>query len=186
MSEGKVTGDDLLPGDGSARALVAAMIRVDHAGEYGARRIYDGQLAVLGDTAAGEAIRAMARQEQKHLDRFDRLAVERGVRPTALAPLWHVAGYALGVASALMGEKAAMAATAAVESVIDDHYGEQARRLGDDEAELRATIEEFRADEREHRDTALAMGASEVPAHALLDGAVKAGTRLAIWLSTRF
>ena len=186
MSEGKVTGDDLLPGDGSARALVAAMIRVDHAGEYGARRIYDGQLAVLGDTAAGEAIRAMARQEQKHLDRFDRLVVERGVRPTALAPLWHVAGYALGVASALMGEKAAMAATAAVESVIDEHYSEQARRLGDDEAELRATIEEFRADEREHRDTALAMGASEAPAQALLDGAVKAGTRLAIWLSTRF
>ena len=185
MSEGRTTGDGLLPGDGTARQMVAAMIRVDHAGEYGARRIYDGQLAVLEGTPAGEAIRAMARQEQKHLDHFDRLVAERGVRPTALAPLWHVAGYALGVASALMGEKAAMAATAAVESVIDEHYGEQACRLGDDEAELRATVEEFRADEREHHDTALAFGAAEAPAHALLDGAVRAGTRLAIWLSTR-
>lgn len=182
---GKVTGDDLLPGDGSREALVESMIRVDHAGEYGAKRIYDGQLAVLGGTPAGEVIAEMAGQEQRHLDHFDRLVVERRVRPTALAPVWHVAGYALGVGSALLGEKAAMACTEAVESVIDEHYAEQARRLGDDEAPLRATIEEFRADEQGHHDTALEHGAADAPAHDLLTGAVKTGTRLAIWLSTR-
>ena len=185
MSDRRVTGEDLLPGDGGRERLVEAMIRVDHAGEYGARRIYDGQLAVLGDTPAGRAVREMADQEQRHLDRFNALVVERRVRPTALSPVWHVAGYALGVGSALLGEKAAMACTEAIESVIDDHYAEQAVRLGDDEAELRATIEEFRADERHHRDTALEHGAAEAPAHALLTGAVRAGARLAIRLSTR-
>jgi len=161
------------------------MIRVDHAGEYGAKRIYDGQLAVLGGTRAGAVIAEMADQEQRHLDRFDNLIVERRVRPTALSPVWHVAGYALGVGSALLGEKAAMACTEAVESVIDEHYADQARRLGDDEADLRATVEQFRAEEQEHHDTAVEHGARETPGHAALTGAVKAGTRFAIWLSTR-
>ncbi len=181
----KVTGDDLLPGDGSRKALVEGMIRVDHAGEYGAKRIYDGQLAVLGGTPAGDVIAKMADQEQRHLDHFDALVVERRVRPTVLSPVWHAAGYALGVGSALLGEKSAMACTQAVESVIDEHYAQQAERLGDDEAPLRAAIEEFRADEQEHHDTALEHGAAQVPAHELLTGAVRAGTRLAIWLSTR-
>ena len=185
MNERPATGDDLLPGDGSRERLVEAMIRVDHAGEYGARRIYDGQLAVLGGTPVDRVIREMADQEQRHLDRFDALVVERRVRPTILSPVWHVAGYALGVGSALLGEKAAMACTEAVESVIDEHYAAQVARLGDDEAELRAMVEEFRADERRHHDTALEHGAAEAPAHGLLTGAVKAGTRLAIWLSTR-
>ncbi|MGY8998265.1 MAG: demethoxyubiquinone hydroxylase family protein [Alphaproteobacteria bacterium] len=184
-SSRKVTGDDLLPGDGSREALVKSMIRVDQAGEYGAKRIYDGQLAVLGGTPAGDIIADMADQEQRHLDHFDKLVVERRVRPTALAPVWHVAGYALGVGSALLGEKAAMACTEAVESVIDEHYAEQSRRLGDDEAPLRTIIEEFRADEQEHHDTALEHGAADAPAHDLLTGAVRTGTRLAIWLSTR-
>lgn len=181
----RITGEDLLPGDGSRKDLVDAMIRVDHAGEYGAKRIYDGQLAVLGGTPAGAVIAEMAEQEQRHLDHFDDLLVRRRVRPTALSPIWHAAGYALGVGSALLGEKAAMACTEAVESVIDEHYAEQARRLGDDEAPLRATIEEFRADEQEHHDTALEQGAAQAPAHDLLTGAVRTGTRLAIWLSTR-
>ena len=181
----KKTGDDLLPGDGGREALVQAMIRVDHAGEYGARRIYDGQLAVLGASPAAAVVRRMAAQEDRHLEHFDRLVVERRVRPTALAPLWHVAGYALGVGTALMGERAAMACTEAVESVIDQHYAGQIERLGEDEAELRAAIEAFRADEADHRDTAIEHGAAEAPGHAPLTAGIRAATRLAIWCSTR-
>ncbi len=161
------------------------MIRVDQAGELGAVRIYAGQLAVLGDAPAGRIIREMAATEREHLDAFDKLIVERRVRPTALSPLWHVAGYALGAATALMGARAAMACTVAVEEVIDEHYAGQAERLGDDEAEFRATVEAFRDDEIAHRDTALRHEAAEAPGYELLTTAIKAGSRLAIWLSTR-
>ena len=181
----KVTGEDALPGDPTREELIERMIRVDQAGEYGAVRIYAGQLAVLGRSSSGEAIREMAATEREHLDRFDNLVASRRVRPTALQPLWHVAGYALGAATALMGERAAMACTVAVEEVIDEHYAEQADRLGDDEEELRSTIERFRADELEHRDEALARGAEGAPGYEVLSAAVKAGSRLAIWLSTR-
>jgi ubiquinone biosynthesis monooxygenase Coq7 len=181
----QLTGAERLPGDPEPEATVAAMIRVDHAGEYGARRIYEGQLAVLGQNASGGAIRHMADQENEHLAAFDRLIIERRVRPTLLAPIWHAAGFALGAGTALLGERAAMACTAAVESVIDEHYGRQAEKLGDDQAELKTTIEKFRADERQHHDTAIDHGAEEAPAYELLTGAIKQGTRLAIWLSTR-
>jgi ubiquinone biosynthesis monooxygenase Coq7 len=179
------TGEGRMPGDPSPAALVEAMIRVDHAGEYGAVRIYQGQLAVLGGTVAAESIREMAAQERKHLAGFDKLVADRRVRPTALQPLWHAAGFALGAATALLGPEAAMACTQAVEEVIDEHYAGQAASLGDDEADLRAMIEEYRADELAHRDRAVAEGAGQAPAHALLTGAIKAGSRLAIWLSTR-
>ena len=181
----KITGDDRMPGDPTREELVARMIRVDHAGEYGAARIYDGQLAVLGNAPSAGTIREMREQEQKHLDTFDRLVAERRVRPTALMPLWHVAGFALGAATAMMGERAAMACTAAIEEVIDEHYAAQAAALGDDEAALRETIEEYRADEVAHRDTAIAEGAEQAPAHDLLTAGIKTGSRLAIWLSTR-
>ncbi len=181
----KVTGEGRLPGDLSPEALVRRMIRVDHAGEYGAVRIYEGQLAILGNSPAGEAVREMAAQERVHLETFERLMVERRVRPTILSPLWHMAGFALGAGTALMGERAAMACTVAVEEVIDGHYRRQAERLGKDEAELRAVIEEFRADEVAHRDQALARGARQAPGYRLLSAGVKAGSRLAIWLSER-
>jgi ubiquinone biosynthesis monooxygenase Coq7 len=181
----RITGDDRLPGDPSPEEQVHRMIRVDQAGEYGAARIYAGQLAVLGHGKSGPVIREMAAQEQHHLEVFDGIVAERQVRPTALQPLWHVAGYALGAATALIGEKAAMACTVAVEEVIDAHYADQAERLGEDEAELRDIVEEFRADEIEHRNTGLREGAEEAPAYELLTGAIKAGSRLAIWLSTR-
>lgn len=181
----KVTGEDRLPGDPDARDLIARMIRVDHAGEYGAARIYDGQLAVLGKRPVGATIRKMAEQERRHLETFDRLIVERRVRPTALSPVWHAAGFALGAASALLGERAAMACTVAVEDVIQKHYADQAAKLGDDETGLRETIEEFRADEIEHHDTGLAHEAEQAPGYRVLSQAVKAGSRLAIWLSTR-
>ena len=180
-----VTGEDRLPGDPAPEETIARMIRVDHAGEYGAKRIYDGQLAVLGRSGAAPAIREMAEAEQAHLDTFDTLLVERRVRPTALSPVWHVAGYALGAASALLGERAAMACTVAVEEVIEQHYAAQAQRLGEDEAELRRTLEEFGADEARHRATGLAHGAERAPGYEALGAAVKRGTRLAIWLSER-
>ena len=180
-----MSGPHRLPGDPSRAELLARMIRVDHAGEYGAKRIYDGQLAVLGRSAAAPVIRRMAEQEQRHLDTFDRLVVERRVRPTAFAPLWHVAGYALGAATALLGERAAMACTVAVEEVFDEHYRRQTETLGDDEPQLKSTIEEFRADELKHRDTGLAHGAEDAPGYAALSAGIKAASRLAIWLSTR-
>jgi len=163
----------------------AAMIRVDHAGEYGAVRIYEGQLAVLRHGAAADTIRHMASQEERHLKVFDQLIRDRKVRPTALEPVWRVAGFALGAATALMGEKAAFACTAAVEEVIDEHYAAQVVALdGKDEA-LKATVEEFRAEEAEHRDTALANGAEQAPGYRLLSEAIKAGCRVAIKLSER-
>ncbi|NKB19425.1 MAG: demethoxyubiquinone hydroxylase family protein [Alphaproteobacteria bacterium] len=174
-----------MPGDPTRDQMIESMIRVDHAGEHGAVRIYAGQLAVLTGTNAEDSIREMAEQEQRHLDTFDTMVAERQVRPTALAPIWHVAGYALGAGTALLGPKAAMACTQAVEEVIDEHYAAQADQLGEDEKELRETIEEFRADERAHRDKAIAEGAEEAPGYEILTGAVKAGSKLAIWLSSR-
>jgi 3-demethoxyubiquinol 3-hydroxylase len=162
------------------------MLRVDQAGEYGATRIYAGQLAVLGqDRQAGRVIARMAQQEQRHLKRFDALMAERRVRPTALQPLWNVAGFALGAATALMSEKAAMACTDAVETEIDRHYGQQLAELGDSDPELAADIAEFRAEELEHRETARDHGAAETIGYPLLTAAIRAGCRLAIGLSKR-
>jgi 3-demethoxyubiquinol 3-hydroxylase len=174
-----------LPGDRQAEADVAAIIRVDQAGEYGAARIYAGQLAVASPGRARDEIGRMAEQEHKHLAAFDTLLRERHVRPTALQPLWLLAGYALGAATALLGERAAMACTVAVEEVIEAHYQGQLDRLGDAEPALVATISQFRADELRHRDAALQFGATQAFGYEPLSAAVRAGTRLAIWLSTR-
>src|SRR5690606_10846553 len=166
----------------------ASMIRVDQAGEYGATRIYAGQLAVMGNRSphSGE-VRAMADQEDDHLAAFDALMAARGVRPTALQPLWSAAGYALGAATALIGPEAAMACTAAVETEIDLHYTRQLEdldRAGDD-PELAGMIERFRDDERAHRDAAFAAGAERAPAYPLLSAAIRLGCRAAIRLSER-
>jgi len=174
-----------LPGDRASADAIARMIRVDQAGEYGAARIYDGQLAVLKDSTAASAVRHMAAQEKRHLERFDTLVAERRVRPTALSPLWHIAGYALGAATAMLSERAAMACTVAVEEVIDEHYRSQLEALGGTDADLAAIVADFRADELEHRDTALKHGAADTPGYPLLSAAIKTGSRLAIWLSTR-
>ena len=189
MSTIKPDLHDVLPGS-AARDLVEQMIRVDHAGEYGAVHIYEGQLAVLENKLrhrkAAQTIKRMAQQEQDHLDTFDRLILERRVRPTALAPIWQVAGYALGAATAAMGDNAAMACTEAVEEVIDEHYAKQSQRLAafhDDE--LKEIIDTFRADEIRHRETAVAEGAHQAPAYALLSGAIKATCRLAIRISEK-
>ena len=174
------------------KSAIEEMLRVDHAGEYGAVRIYAGQLAVLRNIPGNEDLVAklehMAKDEEVHLARFNELVNERGVRPTAFAPVWHVAGFALGAATALLGEKAAHACTAAVEEVIDEHYKSQVQRLdqmGEEEKPLRDTIEKFRLEEVEHRDEAIASGAEQAPAYPLLSGAIKAACRLAIRVSEK-
>jgi len=173
---------DLLP----PAERVARIIRVDQAGEYGAVRIYQGQRAVLGRNASDAALAHMEEAERAHLATFDKLMVERRVRPTLLQPLWHLVGFALGAGTALMGERAAMACTVAIEEVIEEHYGRQAETLaGGGETKLLHEIEQARAAEIEHRDTALAAGAREAPAYAALTAAIKTGSRLAIWLSER-
>jgi ubiquinone biosynthesis monooxygenase Coq7 len=174
-----------LPGDSTRDQALARMIRVDHAGEYGAARIYAGQLAALRHSDKRALLQHMLAQEQAHLDTFSDLVVQRRVRPTALLPFWHLAGFALGAVTAALGEKAAMACTVAVEEVIDSHYAGQIAELGDSEPDLTATLEKFRAEEIEHRDIGLAHGAEQAPGYRLLSAAIKAGCRVAIGLSER-
>jgi 3-demethoxyubiquinol 3-hydroxylase len=174
-----------MPGDPTPRETVERMIRVDHAGEYGAARIYAGQLAVLGRGPKGDLLRHMEAQEQHHLETFSDLVVKRRVRPTALLPLWHLAGFALGAATAAIGTRAAMACTVAVEEAIDEHYSAQSAALGPEEAELRDTIERFRAEELEHRDIGLENEAELAPAYRLLSAVIKAGCKVAIRVSER-
>lgn len=161
-----------------------AMVRVDQAGEYGATRIYAGQLAVIGDRHPyGRLIAGMAAQEERHRATFDAMIARRGVRPTMLAPIWNAAGFALGAVTAAMGPKAAMACTAAIETEIDRHYAQQLDALGRDDPELSTAIADFQAEEVEHRDAALAHGAEQAPAYPLLSGAIRLGCRAAIALS---
>lgn len=167
----------------AAAETIDQMIRVDHAGEYGAARIYSGQLAVMGNRAAvAPAIGRMKAQEARHLAVFDDLIATRRVRPTLLHPLWHIAGYALGVGTALLGPDAAMACTVAVETEIDRHYQAQRDALGESDPELSAHIADFQAEEVEHRDTASEMGGTGFPVMSAL---IRAGCRVAIALTKR-
>ena len=174
-----------LPGDLSDRQLIERTIRVDHAGEYGAERIYSGQLAVLGRGDKGDLLRHMKSQEEHHLATFKALVAERRVRPTALLPLWNVAGFALGAVTAAMGTRAAMACTVAVEEAIDEHYAAQAASLPEEETELRDLIEQFRQEELEHRDIGLENEAELAPAYRLLSAVIKTGCKVAIAVSER-
>ncbi|MEQ8743940.1 demethoxyubiquinone hydroxylase family protein [Parasphingorhabdus sp.] len=172
---------------GQAKADIASMIRVNQAGEYGAAQIYKGQLAVMGDNAPhSSAIHHMAEQEQRHLDAFDQMIADRGVRPTALQPFWKIAGYALGATTAALGPRAAMACTAAVETEIDQHYREQLDALeSENDPELTRMIAEFREEELEHKATAIASGAEDAPGYPALSAAIRLGCRVAIGLSKR-
>lgn len=172
------------PGD--RRPDRESMLRVDQAGEYGATRIYAGQMAVLRrNSAAAKLVARMAGQEQRHLDRFNALMAERRVRPTVLQPVWNVAGFALGAATALMSEEAAMACTDAVETEIDRHYSAQLREIGDEDPEFAADIAEFQAEELEHRESAREAGATKAVGYPVLTAAVRAACRVAIGLSKR-
>jgi 3-demethoxyubiquinol 3-hydroxylase len=189
MAETVTLRAPVFPADGARARRLAEMIRVDHAGEYGAVQIYRGQRAVFMTAPGKERIAAMLAEmeagEQSHLETFDRLIAERGVRPTLFAPLWRIAGFSLGAATALMGEKAAHACTAAVEEVIEQHYAEQAEALADTDPELRDTIVRFRADEIAHKDTAIAEGARDAPGYRTLSAVIKFGCRIAIKVSEK-
>lgn len=161
------------------------MIRVDQAGEYGATQIYKGQLAILSTSEKAPIIKHMLEQEYHHLDQFSHLMVRRRVRPTILSPVWQVLGYALGVSTALLGEKAAMACTVAVEEVIDQHYQEQLEALNDKDPELTRLIKKCQAEELEHRDIGLENGAEQTLGYSTLKAVIKTGSRLAIWLSKK-
>jgi ubiquinone biosynthesis monooxygenase Coq7 len=181
--------DRPFPGQGVRERQLAEMIRVDHAGEFGAVQIYRGQRAVFdrieGKAHAARLIGEMEAGEQEHLAAFDRLIAERGVRPTAMAPLWSVAGYGLGVVTALMGEQAAHACTEAVEEVIEEHYGRQAEALNGVDRELLGIVERFRADEIGHKETAIDQGARNAPGYAALSAIIKFGCRAAIRISEK-
>ncbi|XP_021964514.1 5-demethoxyubiquinone hydroxylase, mitochondrial isoform X2 [Folsomia candida] len=165
------------------------MIRVDHAGEYGANRIYAGQMAVLGSTKSGPLIQHMWDQEKEHLRVFELLIPKYRARPTAMLPFWNIAGFALGAGTALLGEKAAMACTVAVESTITEHYNNQIRQLMstnlEGNKELIDYITKFRDEEQEHHDTGLAEGAEQTPGYAALTNLIKTGCKAAIWISER-
>ena len=177
------------PGMGAQRARIAEILRVDHAGELGAVAIYRGQRAVLDQ--APEAARTagqlaeMEAHEAAHLARFDRLLIERGVRPTALAPIWRLAGFALGAGTALMGEKAAHACTEAVETVIEEHYAGQVAEISAREPALAQELSQFREEELAHRDQAIEQGAREAPGYGLLAAVIRAGCRAAIKISEK-
>ena len=168
------------------REILEEIIRVDHAGEYGATKIYDGQIAIFGkNSKLGKTIQHMADQEQEHIDKFNELILEHRVRPTALLPLWNVAGYALGASTALMGEKAAMACTVAVEKVIGEHYQEQLEVLGDDHKDLKKTISKFRDDELEHHDIGIEHDAENAPGYKIMSKVIELGCKTAIAISKK-
>lgn len=174
-----------LPGDLPRRDRLARIVRVDHAGEYGAKRIYEGQIAVIGKGRHGKTLRHMAEQELEHLEYFERQLIRRRVRPTLLQPLWHLTGFLLGAGTALLGERAAMACTVAVEEVIERHYETQLKELGPDEQELADSIRKFQAEEVEHRDIGLVNEAELAAGYPVLTAAIKAGTRAVIWVAER-
>ncbi len=175
-----------LPGTLSNKDLIDRFLRVDHAGEYGAVRIYQGQLAVLGDNhPLSDTIKHMKDQEDVHLERFNELIRTHGARPTLLTPLWHMAGFALGAGTALLGEKAAMVCTEAVENVIDQHYADQIEQLGEDDQALADELEKFRLEELEHRDTAIEHGAHDAPGYQLLSGLIRFGCKTVIKIAER-
>ena len=177
------------PGPAAHSRRLAEILRVDHAGELGAVHIYRGQKSVFAEARGAERMAAdMAGHEageQVHLDAFDALLTREGVRPTVLAPLWRIAGFALGAGTALMGEKAAHACTEAVESVIEAHYAEQIEELSAREPELAAELARFRDDELAHRDHAVAEGAHEAVGYPLLSAVIRAGCRAAIKVSEK-
>ena len=164
---------------------IDSILRVDHAGETGAAKIYDGQLAILKNTAVGPTIQHMKDQEQEHLNTFNRLLVENDTRPTALLPLWNVMGYGLGLASAIMGEKAAMACTIAVEEVIGEHYAKQADSLDDDHNDLKSTLEKFRDDELDHLETGVEHDGETAPGYQIMKTVIQFGCRTAIKISEK-
>lgn len=175
-----------LPGDLSKIDEIAQIIRVNHAGEYGAKQIYAGQLMILGKDKCAPIIKKMADQEEEHLKYFSNQLNERKIRPSVFMPLWHVAGLALGAGSALLGKKAAFACTVAVEEVIDQHYRQQLKKLDASEADLKNAISKFRDEEIEHKDIAIENDAKLLPSYQIFTGVIKLASLLAIKVAKKF
>lgn len=179
--------DRMTPGPRANR--LAEMLRVDHAGEHGAVEIYRGQRAVFGalpgKAALAQTLRVMEEGEAEHLSTFNRMLAERRVRPTLLSPIWSIAGFGLGAVTALMGEKAAMACTAAVEEGIEEHYARQAETLDAADPSLAKTVRAFREDELQHKRTAEDHGARQAPGYNALKAVIQTGCRAAIRLSEK-
>lgn len=178
-----------MPGEGARERMLDEMVRVDHAGEFGAVQIYRGQRAVFeridGKAHTARIIAEMEAGEQEHLRTFDRLIAERGVRPTVMAPLWRVAAYGLGAVTALIGESAAHACTEAVEEVIEEHYARQSAALEGVDAPLQRVVDKFRADEIAHKETAIEQGARDAPGYPVLSALIRFGCRAAIRISEK-
>jgi 3-demethoxyubiquinol 3-hydroxylase len=176
-----------LPSPLTPHQQLSRMLRVNQAGEHGAVRIYQGQLAALADSAAAETIAHMREQEQTHYAYFNQAIAKYRTRPSLLSPIWHGLGYALGAGCGTLGVKAAMACTIAVEEVIAEHYQAQIDQLANmpEHAELRATITQFRAEELEHHDIGIEHDATELEVYPVLTAMVKAGSKFAIWLASR-
>ena len=186
MPKKKNNKSNRTPKNKTNREILEQIIRVDHAGEYGATRIYDGQIAVFGkNSKIGKTIQHMADQEQEHIDKFNELILEHRVRPTALLPIWNIAGFALGASTAFMGKKAAMACTVAVEKVIGEHYQEQLDLLEDDQKDLKKTISKFRDDELEHHDIGIEHDAESAPGYKIMSKVIELGFKTAIAISKK-
>ena len=169
--------------------VLEEIIRVDHAGERGAIKIYEGQLLALGtikqDKNLRKIIEEMKEQEKEHLEYFEKEIQKRKVKPTYLLPLWDLMGISLGFGTALLGKKAAMLCTASVEEVIEEHYENQLSKIGEDEKELKKKIEKFKGDEMNHKNTAYESGASKIGLYSIMDKIIRTGSKIAITISEK-
>ena len=175
--------------DKTNKKTLEEIIRVDHAGERGAIKIYEGQLLALKtfkqDEFLKKKIEEMKEHEKEHYEFFDQEIRKRNIKPTKLLPLWDIMGVTLGFGTAILGEKAAMLCTASVEEVIDGHYKSQTYKLGDDEKELKEKIMKFRDDELHHKDIAYDNGATKEGLFGVLDKVIKASSKIAITISEK-
>mgnify|MGYP001397086862 CR=1 FL=1 len=171
------------------KKILEEIIRVDHAGERGAIKIYEGQLLALKtikkDENLKDQIEKMKEHEKEHFEFFEKEIQKRNIKPTYLLPLWDLMGVALGFGTTILGKKAAMLCTASVEEVIDGHYASQIDRLGDDENNLKQKIIKFRSDELDHKHLAYERGATKEGPYSLLDQLIKTGSKVAIEISKK-
>ena len=169
--------------------ILEEIIRVDHAGERGAIKIYEGQLLALNTIKQDEKLKTiiqeMKKQEKEHLEYFENEIQKRKMKPTYLLPLWDLIGVSLGFGTVLLGKRAAMLCTASVEEVIEDHYQKQLKKIGNDEKELKTKIEKFKRDEINHKNTAYETGASKIGIYSIMDKIIKTGSKLAITISEK-
>ena len=171
------------------KKILEEIIRVDHAGERGAIKIYEGQLLALKtikqDKDLRDKIEKMKEQEKEHLEYFEKEIKKRKIKPTSLLPLWDIMGITLGFGTAMLGKKAAMLCTASVEEVIEEHYQSQLSKLGADEIKLKNKIEKFKKDETDHKETAYESGASNRGLYSIMDKVIKTGSKIAITISEK-